>query len=221
MPKYRRKRKPYRRRRRKYSKQLSLRQSPMPNRFVTKLVYAEQVSLDASAATPDYYVFNASSVYDCNTTGVGHQARGFDELMAMYDHFVVLGAKITVRAFNNDAINSQILSITLKDNSTAVGAVNNYLEDGHTKYQIMGTSESSASTAVLTHTYSPKRFLGRTAVLADPDLKGTNASNPTENAFFHIGVNGTSQADNPSAVDLFVRIEYITCFIEPKTPSQS
>jgi hypothetical protein len=68
--------------------------APIPNKFATKLRYSESVNIDPSlGGVPGVHVFNASSCYDPNTTGIGHQPRGFDQWMAMFDHFTVVGSR--------------------------------------------------------------------------------------------------------------------------------
>lgn len=201
------------------SNQMVIRKSPMPLKFATKLRYVENFTINPGAAgTTGTYVMDAGSVYDPNVTSTGHQPRGFDQLMAMYDHFVVIGSKctatITINASDN---NNQICGLALRDGPTVDTDPNDYLEGGTVR---SGHLTNERKTRVFTLGYSPKRFLGRSKPLADPDLKGSTSSNPTESAYYHIFSAGLNATD-PSALDVTVVIDYLVVFIEPKDVAQS
>lgn len=70
----------------------------VPDRFQTKLRYNEQVS--RGGAIIDTYVMSANDIYDPNTTGVGSQPTGHDQLFALYKRCVVLASKIKLKIAN-------------------------------------------------------------------------------------------------------------------------
>ena len=45
-----------------------------------------------------------NSLFDPNLSGLGHQPRGFDQLMAVYEKYTVVAAKITVCYVSNTHI---------------------------------------------------------------------------------------------------------------------
>jgi hypothetical protein len=75
--------------------------NPLPNNFVTKLRYHDSVPINAANGTVAGHVFRANSPYDPDYTASGHQPRYFDQIMPLYDHYQVLGSKITVKFINN------------------------------------------------------------------------------------------------------------------------
>lgn len=216
--KYRKKRgdrkRPYRR-----SKQLTIRKSPMPLKFATKLRYVENFTVDAPASgLAASYVFNAGDLNDPNVTSVGHQPRGFDQIIAMYDHFVVIGSKIsvTLSAATTETAN-QICGVALRDGSTVDTDPNDYLEGGTCRSVTIVPDQPSRT---VTMTYSPKKFLGRSHPMSDPNLKGTATTTPTESAFYHVFSAGLN-ATNPTTVTCTAIIDYLAVFIEPKDVAQS
>ena len=66
----------------------------------------------------------------------------------------------------------------------------------------------------------PNKFLGRSKPMADPHLKFSTISNPTEGAFWHVFAAG-GYAEDPGNYNINVLIEYEVILVEPKVPTQS
>ena len=84
-------------RRKRYSKKrLNIHsfRSPVPLKMAATLLYSDQITLNPAAGTVSKHVFSANGLFDPNITGVGHQPRGFDQYMALYNHYTVIGARI-------------------------------------------------------------------------------------------------------------------------------
>lgn len=209
--------------RRNYRKRnmLSFTKAPMPNQFATKLRYQEAVSINPGIGVAGVHVFSSNGLFDPNITGTGHQPRGFDQLMAMYDHYTVIGAKITCDFVEGASYDNHVW-IAIKDSATVHANPTDYLEGRNVISRILphsGTGQSSVRT--LTKTFSTRKFLGRSKVLADSELKGSSVANPTEQAYFHIGIAVVNSSADESTQSVNVRIEYLVVFSEPKQPSQS
>lgn len=200
---------------------LSFQKAPMPNKFAAKLRYQETVSVNPGAAgTAGVQVFSANGIYDTNITGTGHQPRGFDQFMTMYDHYTVIGAKITATFVEGASYDNHVW-IALKDSSTTYSDPNDYLEGRNVISRVLphsGTGQSGIRTLV--KTCSTGKFLGRSKVMSDSELKGNSSGNPNEQAFFHVGVAPLTSADE-SSQNITVRIDFLVIFTEPKQPSQS
>lgn len=210
--------------RRKYN-MLSFNKAPVPNRFATKLRYVDYAEINPDVAgVAGVHVVCANGLYDPNITGVGHQPRGFDQIMPLYDHYIVIGAKITVQFMTKLATNQEamMIGVALKDTSTVYADPNSYLEGRNIRSSVLRstTSTGEGQMSVITKTFSCKKFLGRSHPLSDPELKGGVAGNPNEKAFFHIFAAPFSSSDvNPLKIQY--RVEYLAVFVEPKQPSQS
>lgn len=213
------KKKPYKKRRKKYR---AVMRSPIATKMITKMRYQTSTSLDAgNVGTADAHVFTCNGLFDPDITSSGHQPRGFDQLMALYDHYVVLGAKITVIfAQQTDAVDAgNIVGITLKDSSVTSPYTNDYLEDGYNKYSCTNARDGNGLVR-LTYNVNPAKFLSRSKPLSDPQLKGSIAGNPDEQVFFHVFAGGMDAA-NGGLCNINVVIDYIVALIEPKNPTQS
>lgn len=211
----------------KYYQQKQLRQamigSPgMPFRFALKHKYVEDITLNPPAGGLNtYYVFRASSVYDPNETGAGHQTRFFDEIMPMYNHWVVVSSTIRVTFQQRSGETNNIkVGVALKGSNTPLSDPNDYMESTYQKYRLLGHAGSSKDGTTLTYRYNAKQFHGISNIFGPAVMKGNVGANATENAFYHVWACGQGGSD-PGNIDCNVQITYLTMFLEPKMPSQS
>lgn len=222
--KNKKKKMPYRRRRRyrprgkmQITKQIG--SAPVSKSQIVKLKYCEQISLDPGVGLVGKYVFNAGGCFDPNVTGTGHQPMGFDQWMNFYEHFVVLGSKISA-VYQTTGLQPQdgngIVGIILKsNNTTSATTINEYVETQGCRFRGITPVGGNNSTTV-SNRYSAKKFLGRSNILSDPTLKGNVSADPTESAYYEVFAGPSNTGYNLGVVNVLVRIEYIVAFIEPK-----
>lgn len=204
------------------TRNVAYQRSPVPNKFKTTLKYSTEVQLNPGVLAPAVFVLRGNDLYDPEAGVGGHQPRGFDELISMYDHFVVLGSKITATfspTANNSSPNLRIC-LSPQDTSTSLSTMNDYLESGSAKFLAMTNAKNGQAPRSLTMQAGTGKFLGRTSVLSDPQLKGSVSSSPQEQFYWHVGAQGY-QSEDAAAVDVQIQMEYIVIFLEPKTPGQS
>lgn len=189
---------------------------PLGRKFKTQLRYAEiDLTLDpGTAGAAAQYVFSANGLYDPNITGTGHQPLGFDQMMAMYDHYVVIGSQIQCVFQNTDGARAQNVSIHLQDNATTSTDYRILLENGNCVYTTLGPATSGTDTKGLTLKCNPNKFLSRSKPLSDPDLKGTDSANPTEQCYFVVTA-APQDAYDTQQVFFQAVIQYTVVFIEP------
>lgn len=194
---------------------------PLTPQIKTDLLYAERFDLNAGVAgLAAVRVFSANGLYDPDITGIGHQPRGFDQIMALYDHYVVIASKITVVfGATNGEVYDQVGCITVLDTTSTS---TNHLDYSERPISMIGAVPSGPSAAMKTMSLgvNPNAFLGRSKPLADSFLKGDNANNPVEGAFWHVAC-WPIQSVDLAVTNCYVRIEYTAVFIEPKNVSSS
>lgn len=187
--------------------------------------YGEAVSISSAAVAGSVgtYVFSANGLYDPNLTGIGHQPRGYDQLMSMYDHYTVLSATIKVRFMNISSSTQPLVAISVRDSSNVPGTSTDVIEYGNkalsNKFLIRdaATEGTEGMTTVLSKSVNIARFLSRESILSDPQCKGSDVANPAEQVWFQIHVSDPYQASGCS-VRAVVEIIYDTVFHEPKVP---
>lgn len=177
--------------------------------------YADTLNMNPAAASADYYVFSANGLYNPNITGIGtHQPRGYDQVMALYDHYVTIYAKIRVDFANLSAV-PLVVGIASSDTTTS-RSITGYMESRDVNYKILDAVGGN-SRATIQVGLSVAKFLGRSKILSDPECKGTSLSNPIEGAFFHLFCFAPDGSD-PSGCTAIASLEYTTMFIEPHQP---
>lgn len=186
-----------------------------------KLKYSDTFTLAPGIGSNAVQVFSCNGIFDPDITGVGHQPRGFDEWMAMYDHYVVTGAHIRVRVTTAAGSGDQVFGIALKDSASVhFTPLTDYTETSYTKNLFLqGATNSSSKT--LSYSANVGRFLGRKSPMSDPELKGTVLANPVEQMYFHVYANAPFVAGVPSPICCTADITYTVSLIEPKVPGQS
>lgn len=216
---YKKKKKTYKRRKRL----LNLMKSPVPKMMMTKFRYSDTVSINPSAAgSVAEHVFVANGMYDPDATGVGHQPRGFDQFIGvLYDHYVVVGAKITAILDNSSNSSPAYLLLKAQDSSQTTISRTDWFEDAFTKYAVAGCGATGRPTAQSSIQCNIGKYLGRSKPLSDPHLKGDATSNPSEKVWFHVGACSVDNSLDLNAVYVTVVIEYICALIERRNPTES
>lgn len=189
----------------------------MPEKFKATLIYRNQLttlnpSLGGLAAQA---FFSANGLFDPEVTGVGHQPAGFDQLMAFYDHYTVIGSKIICSFTNGDSSNVQTAGIYLADATTTVTDIAQIIENGGVVYSELANNLADGFMKTLTLNCNPTKFLGRKSALSDDVLRGNASANPSEDVLFCIFAAPQAAVDGGS-VFCSVTIEYTAIFTERK-----
>lgn len=194
--------------------------SPLGQSFKATLPYFENsINLDPGLTGIAWYNFSANGLYDPNITGTGHQPLGYDQMMLMYDHYTVIGAKITVTFINIDATYPMIVGIKTSDDAQSAQNLSQVIENGNCVYTTIGSYKTDQSIVTLTKKIGLKKFFKKPIV--DDTFSGSVNSNPVEQAYFSIFCANSTDTYDGGGVRINVRVDYITLFREPKLLAQS
>jgi len=174
--------------------------------------YVETVQLLFTGVLATYR-FRANGLYDPNQTGGGHQPIYSDQVKDLYNHYTVIGSKITVKFVPTSTSSvPQHVGINLNDDTTTPTGFNDLSEQTQSKIKAIAYSPERPVT--LTCKYSAKKMYGG-SVLANSDLRGTGTSDPSEQAYFLLY---SFPLDGATSVGLYcvVNIEYIAVWRELK-----
>ena len=191
--------------------------------FKTRYVSSKTAVQGLGAGVPGTYIFSLNSLYDPDKTLLigGHQPIGFDQMMMMYDHYTVIGARVRVTAWNQDPDESQVIALHIKDNQSVNTDSNNILENGLNRWALLGTTGSGSDTKTLSINCSISKFFGR-KVLQGDKYSGSATTDPTDGVYLHItAIPVTGGAAVPLSIRTCVEIQYIAVLTEPKTLASS
>jgi len=190
-----------------------------PKRMVMTHKYCEQVTLNTGVGgVTQYYNFNCNSLYDPNSTGTGHQPLYFDQVASIYDHYVVIGAKMVVRWMKTDGTASAPTTVGcyINDDTTVTPSFSAGMEQSQGRHRVL-TAASPKTTFAMK--WSCKKAFGG-SILANTELQGTSAANPTEQQYFTIVLQDPEFAAVTATVFTVV-IEYDAIFEELKNLDSS
>ena len=221
---YKPRRKPRRTRRRK-----ALPISGFPNQKMVKLRYVQEITLTTpsttglSKSTP----FVANGLYDpyYPASVTAHQPKGFDQWMAVYSHFNVVGAKASMRMVNsgNDSFCWGITR-TATPGELDGKSLEHILEARMTKgYAIAGGYGRNNNTPTSTTRiakYSQKKEHGKNSTSMS-QLIGTASNNPAEKTIFECWICPANAGSAAVSANFVVIIDYIALLTEPKILPQS
>ncbi len=219
----RKRKKTFKRQRDPFLAAMGSRISPMPTKFRTTLLYTDQITLNPGAGgLRSSNIFRCNSLFDPDATNLGHQPRGFDELMFMYEHYVVIAVVIKATFMPQIANERARCCIQVNGSPTPLTTFNDYAESGTATVKFLSTT--SSPTAVIISAVNPNKFLSRSSPLSDPDLKGDattgSGTNPLEQCFWHVVAGGVGGVDT-GLIDVQIQILYTAIFLEPVTANQS
>lgn len=191
---------------------------PFPTTTIKKLKYVEQININPLAGTVGTYSFIANSLYDPSFTTTGNRRPyGFDQLMALYNHFTVLGSKITVNIATSQYADGIVLGIKLDDVSGIMTTEPAKLLELPYFKRVISNNNSTRNMSI-THSFSAKKFFGdkMLAKSYNDTLSGSYANSPVDMAYFNICVAPFTSAQDIPSLPLLVEVEYIAKFFEPK-----
>lgn len=188
----------------------------MPSRLSTQLVYFEQVTMPV-AVTSDF-VWAANGMFDPNITGAGHQPRGFDQIMALYDHYYVTACSIKA-GFTNTATavgDEGVVSIVATDGAGLATVLSDSIESNVVQWTIIGVSGQSKQKML---SMGPLKTKDQVSITDESSLKGSASSNPNELWYYHLVAHRHDGGNVSMVAD--VQMTFFVTFLEPKMPSES
>ena len=198
-----------------------------PKSKMFKFRYCDSISLNAGIGTIASHLFKCNGLFDPDSTGVGHQPLGFDEASNYYNHYVVLGSKITV-AFSAGSLSasygpSQLVGVFITDDASFPNTTSALTEQGLTKWRYLAQAQTKGNaTTTVVNKYSTKKFFNVSDVKDNIEELGADVgSDPNDQATFAIWTGSMDTSADPPVVNAFVTIDYIVMMREPKALNQS
>uniref|UniRef100_UPI004047167E hypothetical protein n=1 Tax=Flavobacterium sp. TaxID=239 RepID=UPI004047167E len=181
------------------------------------LRYHESFVLNpGTAGLPSSYVFRSNSTYDPDVTGTGHQPRGYDQIMAMYQFIAVREAQIEVWFIPRDGA-PVIVSIN-SNGSTQFNPTRNDMMENKTSVFATAGGISASDPSYLTLRVKPWQLAG--TKISENDYKHPVGSNPVISQFFNV-IGMPMETTDSGNIDCVARITFHCEVTEPITPPLS
>jgi len=207
--------------------------------MVSTLRYTERLDLEPTTTNTVAWSFKSNDLFDPLANTGGHQPRGFDNLMALYENFTVTSSKISVNwmyeGYNGptstdstghliqggdeitDAPALAPAICGIMRSSDAYGSaipVEQQMEKDRTNWTVLTPTSGSRITAARSQL---SEFFGKQDLVAADGYTGSSTSSPDNEAFYHIFAARGSN-DYPAGtckVTAFVTVEYRATFTKP------
>lgn len=216
-----------------------------PQSMKTRLRYTERFEFTPTSTSVQQQRFMGNGIYDPNVTGTGHQPRGFDEFMNVYQKFTVVASQCTVQFMYEgydgpsliDATGHLTQNRSSSDNVPALTPVACGLHKGHealaagTYVQQMEKDRTQwgfvtgagGEVCTLIGKGSTKEMFGKEFVIGAEGYIGDDNSDPDQAWFWEVWAGRISDDYPQEQVKVVCNaiLQYDVVFTEPKTLSES
>lgn len=191
--------------------------SGFPSNKLVKLRYCDNITIKETTLSQANYLFSCNSLYDPNTTGTGHQPYGFDQWGTVYNHYEVLGCKITLLvSIAGSAQTGVLVGINQSDDTTVPVNVTQLMESNAATYRLCVAQ--SAPTYLVSKWSQKKNFPGKRG---DDSMMSSFSGSPAEQMYFNIWAASADQSTILQTVSIQVKIDYIAKLSERREFNQS
>lgn len=182
---------------------------PFPRTMRAILRYSSTFNLGPGMGGTAHQLFRATSIYDPDLTGLGHQPYGHDTFQGIYNHYRVVKAVIKITSVEGEG--NAIFGLTMTDDSTVSGSYDTVREVKPTKWIAVGDSNQSQC---LTQTYDAMQTFGPAM---QERLVGSFGIDPVENQYFDVWMQAANGPTGTAQLHSFVAaISYYVEFTELK-----
>jgi len=181
---------------------------PFPTMQKAIMRYVTDVSLDAGAGTVAHHLFNASSIFDPDVSGIGHQPYGHDQYQSIYNHYRV--DKCIITASSGSGGSNNIFGIGLQPDTTLIASSDQARERKGVTFAPVANSTNSNKLQMTWNTKST--FPTDTS----DSYSASFGANPAESVYFDVFTCGNLPSNDPSALAVTVTLTYYVTMWEPK-----
>lgn len=197
--------------------------APLGLKQAVRLRYCDHVALNPAVGYSGDYVYRANDLYDPNLTGTGHQPYGFDQLMAMYEHFTVVGSKITVNFVNTQTAGTPMICALKLDtlDTTLASQDMQYIREMPGQLARVVNTQTPGCTLRKAFSAAKHFTIPRGSVVSSAPHQGAIGASPSTCAYYHVLVGPVDSSTDLASMTLTVTIDYFAVFTNPLTLGSS
>lgn len=188
------------------------RSNPLPPMLQNTVKYTEVVNRTFTSGVASAYLFSCNGLFDPNISGTGHQPLYFDQLMALYNHYQVLKARIKVTFVPSASVVGPFLcGLMVDDDTTQTNSLNTSI--GERPGAKQGMYQKDTHPSVVLYTSWDSKTLAYNAE-DNPNIQGSSAANPAEQSYFVLETADIGGSN--ASMYMYVQIEYDVLWNELK-----
>lgn len=178
----------------------------------------------AAGAIATYDVCANYQLEDPTGSGSTDQPRGYDQLLALYGQYTIIGSRLKIRFIvNPSATVTPMVGITLFKGAPGASpqnltTIDDYKESKFTRLRILPVGDTTG-VVTMNYRYSPKKVLGHKQELGE-DLTSGGAS-ADDQYTYRIFVFPADESGDVSAVTVQIQTEYLVVWTNPQNPPAS
>lgn len=202
--------------RKRYRTRIPRAPSGLPVNRPVRMRYCKEGFLSSTSGVLNSEVFAMNDIWDPEVAAGGHQPMGFDQMAALYNRYIVLGAKVRVTFYDNASTHSVPAVVGA---CTSDGTVAPYIESKYFIEAKRGSFRHITGGArrpiTVTCKYSPKRFFGIKDTKDHHSTIGALVTgSPNNRAFCIVWCQATD--GGTQSLSMTVVIDFLVQFTEPK-----
>ncbi len=184
-----------------------------------KLTYSQNITYVTGAGTASNNVWRGNSIFDPDLTGVGHQPRGRDQWVLLYDRYAVYGSSITA-LFSTDSLRP--ISVNVLSRAGVFVTPNTVISRDETKYNTTRILQSQGNGRVRISRYmsTAKIFGVPPAMIMTSQFATGMLSDTVRQWFWNVSVQDMDEV-TVNTVNVFVTITYYCRLWERIIPGES
>lgn len=185
----------------------------LPDWYRVNLIYGANLVNAMTPGAPGVasrHVFSLNGLFDPDITGGGHQCAGFDQIMGMYDRYLVKKAviKVAFTAFPMDMTNVTV-GISVTDEITTSTDIQTFLENGDTQWGVLSRDWGSRT---FTMEVDIAKYAARD-IWNEESFEGNSLNNPNNQVFLYCwAVTNNLVTGSYAPITICAQISYDTVF---------
>lgn len=195
--------------------------TPIAQRYITKMKYAESVTSAMGLGTYALVRFNLNSIFDPNQTGIGHQPYGHDTFQTMYNRYRVIGCSYRVAAISTNTAGSYTQTAVIPSNETlSPVSVSEIRENPRAKYALQAPQ---SPLKYISGYVAINSLVGRTKAqyMADDRYQAQFGASPQEAAILNIYTGLLTENGASDTIVYNIELNYTVEFFDVKHLAQS
>lgn len=215
--------------RRRRGRVMRIQRGPFMRNRIVKMRYLQHLNLTPVGGTPiQQFVFVANSAYDPQYSLGGHQPMGFDQWSQFYNHWTVIGSKISIMStIPSTGTQPGIFGVRTANESNFLSTytdLEGIMEDPRCSWRLIQTAVNGNVPKPAVATYSAKKWWNLQSIKDNQDwLGGTVMSDlaSTSQVYFVVFAGSLDSTTIVPSFQMICKLTYIVMFSDPKDLPQS